>query len=189
MTALAPDTVEDVLALVAGEALGEARWERLDLLTRRAPEEVAAVLAARMRELAASPSGRDQLLALAFQRLTEGGGNAGPHDLLGAEADPAEREALRRRVLGQDGHPVDRALDLVARYEARLTEAGPQAPRILAERLMTDADLNEFLWDDPRIPAGDDVRLTMLCSISRLRDRADELTAPHQGGSILEGRP
>lgn len=161
----------------------EAAWEWADLRARRPADLAPDLLSARADELATSPSARDQLAALALRGTLADPAGAQGADLLGEPPDEAARLELRRHVYATGGLPIHETSDLVASLEARYREAlGASAePTVIAARLLADADLHEAVWDDPRIPADDRARLVMLCSVAKLRDRADELRRSTRG--------
>jgi len=182
-----PERADDVLETALRQAADEAAWERADLAARRPADLVEDLLTARADELAASPGGRDQLRGMVLRTLA----NPAPSEpRLGADPGEAARLALRREVYAIGGLPIHETSDLVAQLEARYREAiGPDAnPAVLAARLLADADLHEALWDDPRIPAENRARLVMLCSVAKLRDRADELQRSVRGFRAMVAR-
>jgi hypothetical protein len=169
------------MACAAVEALLAARWECMELLSRRPPQMAADLLRGRAAELAASAFATDQVLSLALETAASDL-DAGSPPLEGgalfllcdAEAVAQGRLAIRTTVLRQTGEPSPAAARLVAELEHRL--AGHQlTPAALARRMAAEARLQEALWDDPRLPASTAVRLAMLNSVPDLTARAAEL--------------
>lgn len=162
-------------------ALMEARWESNDLLSRRSITLAPDLLRGHAAELAASAIGRDQLLGLALEeaaRDLEGGRPPladGPLFLVDepARACPG-RSALRDEVLGGGGVPLAESQRVADEIEQRQRRECIEV-RELSQRLVSEARLQELLWDDPRIPATGRTRLVMLCSAPRLLERAREL--------------
>lgn len=172
-----PDPPDCLLGSAVGQALADARWERLDLLNRRPAALVPDLLIARADELAASPRGRDQLLAIALERVAHGDrSGAGVEALLGPAPTDADRLALHRIAGAAGDRPVRETRAFVEALEARHAQPGRRRTPP-AEALAAEASLNELLWDDPRIRADDGVRLIMLCSVRMLRDRVERRRA------------
>jgi hypothetical protein len=178
MTA-SPITPKDPLACAAVEALRAARWECAELLSRRPSLLAADLLRAHATELATSPVARDQVLSRALEmaaRNLEAG--YAPVDeaglFLAADSDGAAeaRERLRTLVLQQS--PAPNTIDVVGELERRLADRR-LTPIALSRRLAAEASLQAALWDDPRIPAANSVRLAMLRSIPKLAQRAADL--------------
>lgn len=171
------DSVRLVEAASA-EALRAARWESIDLATRRPGGAHRDLLLARAAELAMSPVARDQLMSLALER---GALESQPDtSLIDVQERSHERARIAKRVFGSDPHRASETEALVALIEARHSSGPAQDGRFdrLSERLEQDAILHEALWDHPDIPASDAVRLAMLCAIPKLRDRAEALSPP-----------
>lgn len=171
---------EAVVAAAAIRAMMDARWEAADLLSRKSPSAAQDFLRARAAELATSWSGRDQVMSVALDAAADDLQQGSPP--LGSGAlfffarppAPADKVDVQRAVfarLGAEDLEVD---NVVARLEAehRGELSGASAFAELSRRLLNDARLHKHLWDDPRIPAGPDLRLVMLCSVPRLIDRA-----------------
>lgn len=155
------------------EAVADAGWRRVDLETRRPDSAHHELILATAAELATSPVARDQLLSLALERQAR---RAPP--LFEIECDPADRDRIAARVFRLGPHRGSETAALVRMIEDQhARRLGPDArfDRV-AEGLEQDAVLQECFWDHPAIPAGDFVRLAMLCSIPKLRDRAQELS-------------
>lgn len=165
-----------VQAAVA-EAISTARWERIDLETRRPDSTHSDLMLAKAAELAMSPLARDQLMSLAFERFGHGHQPDGP--LIGEANAADERARVASQVFSAGPHKAADTEALVlaveARHAARLRQDA--CSRLLAQCLEQEAALQEALWDHPDIPAGDTVRLTMLCSIPSLRARAEDLSS------------
>jgi len=174
-----PITLKDPLGCAAVEALQTARWECAELLSRRPALLAADLLRAHATELATSPVASDQVLSLALEmaaRNLEAG--SAPVDeaglFLAADSDGAAeaRERLRSLVLQQP--PAPNSIDVVGELERRLADRR-LTPVALSRRLAAEASLQQALWDDPRIPAANSVRLAMLRSIPKLAQRAADL--------------
>ena len=185
-----PDSTKESVEAAIQQALDEAAWEWSDVRSRRPADLAPDLLSARADELGGSPSARDQLTAIALRATLADGAAPAPGDLLGEPPTEAVRLELRRRVYATGGLPIHETSDLVASQEARYREAlGAAADSaVIAARLLADADLHEAVWDDPRIPADDRCRLVMLCSIAKLRDRADELQRAPRGLRAMVAR-
>lgn len=159
------------------EAVSAARWERIDLETRRPGSAHADLMLAKAAELAMSPVARDQLMSLALERYGQDQEADGP---LIADARAAhERARIASRVFALGPHKASDTEGLVLTVEARHATRLRQdaCSRLIAQCLEQEAVLQEALWDHPDIPADDAVRLTMLCSIPRLRARAEDLSS------------
>ena len=165
------------------EAVRHVRWEAAELLTRHAPASASSLLRARASELAASAAGRDQIGSVARERAAEDLDRGRPPLGEGATfyfdlpAGPGRRLEVQRGVFAQFRLMEPEADALVATLETEigkdLEQAGEAAS--LADRMLDQARVHKLLWDDPRIPAGSAARLTMLCSVPRLVDRAREV--------------
>lgn len=157
------------------EAVAEARWERIDLETRKPDRGHRDLMLAQAAELALSPIGRDQLLSLALERSAQDVQPDWPAHL---QAELGESAAIAERVFRLDPHKVSETDMLVMALEERHSRR--LRPEVgfdqLSQRLEQDAILNETLWDHPKIPASDAVRLAMLCAVPKLRERAEELS-------------
>jgi hypothetical protein len=174
-----PVPPKDPLGCAAVEALRAARWECAELLSRRPSLLAADLLRAHAAELATSALASDQVLSLALEtaarNLELGTAPVDEADLfLAAEASGAaeDRERLRTLVLQQS--PAPSSVDVVGDLERRLADHR-LTPAGLSRRLAAEANLQQALWDDPRIPAGIAVRLAMLRSIPKLAQRASDL--------------
>ncbi|WP_339930393.1 hypothetical protein [uncultured Brevundimonas sp.] len=172
------DSFDDRLIKAAvAEAVSGARWERIDLETRRPDCAHSELMLAKAAELAMSPVARDQLMSLALERFGQDQQADGP--LINDARTAGERDRIAGRVFGLGPHKAADTEALVlaveARHAARLRQ--DVCFNLLAQCLEQDAALQEALWDHPDIPAGDAVRLTMLCSIPRLRARAEDLSS------------
>lgn len=159
------------------EAVAGAQWERVDLESRRpglSPDEL---MLAKAAELALSPVARDQLMSLALEYGAQQFHPDYPVIDLNCCAD--ERELISRRILAMGPHKASETEDVVEAVETRHSRRLRHNVRfdLLAEGLKQDATLQETFWNHPDIPATDAVRLTMLCSIPKLRERAETLSA------------
>lgn len=177
MRALHPISESLASALVA--ALAAARWHVADLASRRPRDLVPDLLSGRAAELALSPMAADQLLSLALDAaaadlaagrppLADGVLSFFPR--LGT-TDPADESPLGTEA---DARRFVEDLGLVAELEARHRALG-LAGAELAARLAEDAQMQDFLADDPRIPAGPSVRLLMRASIGPILERSRAL--------------
>lgn len=163
----------------AGAIIDARRLSREALA--RAAQTAAEHLPARAAQMARSPVARDPLASLALSAaadsLEQGRASAVLQPVL-PDPGPSDdgRRAVRARVLGSGVLPtwdVRRSADDLERRHrpASATHAD------LSARLTAEAGLHERLWDDPRLPAADHVRLTMLSGIPHLLDRANILAA------------
>ena len=180
-----------IVATAALGALTEARWQSSELLSRRSADAAPDLLRGLAAEMAFSPLGRDQVLSLALLVAAddlEAGRSpaAAASELVLLQPGPADaaRSDVRARVLNSGVIPRAAAVavavapadarraaeDLERRYRP---ECGSDLE--LSARLTAEANLNELLWDDPRLPGDDRTRLTMLFSIPQLLDLAEAL--------------
>ena len=159
------------------EAVSGARWERIDLETRRPDSAHADLMLAKAAELVMSPVARDQLMSLALERVGQDRHAEGP--LIDLDRAASERAFVAKRVFALGPHRAADTEALVLGIEARhATRLRHDAcSRLIAQCLEQEAVLQEALWDHPDIPADETVRLAMLCSIPRLRARAEDLSA------------
>ena len=165
-----------LLQAAASEAISAAWWDRLDLEARRPGEVNTDLILGKAAELAFSPIARDQLMSLAL--MTGVRDTDGTKVLIETSAPPAERAAIAERVFRQGPHKASDTDALVAQIEERNTRDLDHDARfdLLPQRIRQDAALQELLWDHPDIPARDDVRLAMLCSIPKLLERVETLS-------------
>lgn len=159
------------------EAIAAAQWERIDLESRRPGNTADELMLAKSAELAMSPVARDQLLSIA---LEHGAQHFHPdYPVVNADCEPGEREPITARVLALGPHKVSETDAVVAMFEDR--HAGRLSRNVrfdlLADCLEQEAVLQEYFWNHPDIRGSDSVRLTMLCSVPRLRDRAEALSS------------
>ena len=170
------------------DAISAARWERIDLETRRPDCAHREWILAKASELAMSPIARDQLLSLALEQSAEGGAMNDP--LIDIDCASRERALIAKRIFGLGAHKAAETEALVRAIEERHSRRlGPDACfDLLPQYLEQDAVLHESLWDHPALPGDDSVRLAMLCSVPRLRDRQQDLTAPAKGWRCHFGR-
>lgn len=175
-----------ILASGALGALTEALRHGGAGLSRRTAEAAPGLLRGYAVEMTGSPLARDQVLSLALLAAAddlEAGRTpaASPQSALPQPApDEAARLDIRTRVLRLGpaaGDDVRRAVEDVERR--RRAECAGDLD--LASRLRVEATLQERFWDDPRLPADDGARLTMLFSVPELLDRADALGPEHRG--------
>lgn len=170
------------------DAVSAARWERIDLETRRPDCAHREWILAKASELAMSPIARDQLLSLALEQSAEGGAMNDP--LIDIDCANRERALIATRIFGLGAHRAAETEALVRAIEERhLRRLGPDVRfDLLPQYLEQDAVLHESLWDHPALPGDDSVRLARLCSVPRLRDRQQDLTVPTRGWRRLLGR-
>ena len=169
--------LETALAEVAVDAL----WEYRDMKARRPNWAHHELILARAAELAVSPLARDQLMSLALERQTQNGPPGRP--LIKTDCSTEERDQIAGRVFRLAPHKGSDTETFVQSVEARHSQRirrGAQLAR-LAQDLEKNAVLQEMLWDHPGIPASDVVRLAMLCSIPKLRARAEDLRVSEPG--------
>lgn len=159
-----------VLAEAEAEATAQARWLCRDLHARRGVSASRELLLGEAAELAGSALARDQLLALALERMVSIGPEAnGP--LLGPEPGQAERDSIRHAVAalgaprGCELHPA------TAELHRRAHPMSGTTP--LTARRRDDAILQERLWDDPRLPCPATLRCEMRESGRALRLQAE----------------
>lgn len=165
-----------LLEAAASEAISAARWERVDLEARRPGEAHMALILGKAAELAFSPIGRDQLMSLALVKGVQDPDGAGP--LVETSVPPQERAAIAERVFRHAPHRASETEALVLRIEERNARRLGIDSRfdLLPQRIRQDAALQELLWDHPIIPADDEVRLAMLCSVPKLLERVEALS-------------
>lgn len=165
-----------LLEAAASEAKSAAWWERVDLEARRPGEGHADLILGKAAELAFSPIGRDQLMSLALEKGVRD--PDGPEPLLETSAPPSERAVIAQRVFRQAPHRTSETEALVVRIEERNARRLGHDNRydLLPQRMRQEVALQEILWDHPAIPAGDDVRLAMLCSVPKLLERVEALS-------------
>ena len=170
----ASDTM--LLEAVASEAISAAWWERVDLEARRPGEIHADLILGKAAELAFSPIGRDQLISLALEKGVRDAGS--PEPLLETSALPGERAVIAKRVFRHAPHRTSETEALVVRIEERIARRLGRDTRydILPQRMRQEAALQEILWDHPAIPAGDEIRLAMFCSVPKLLERVEALS-------------
>ena len=170
------------------DAVSAARWEWIDLSTRRPDCAHREWIRGRASELAMSPIARDQLLSLALDRSAASGALNEP--LIDVHCACQERALIAKRIFGLGPHKAAETETLVRVIEeqhSRQLGADASFDR-LPEHLEHDAVLHESLWDHPALPGSDSVRLTMLCSVPKLRDRVQDLTVPAKGWRRYFGR-
>ncbi len=167
-----------LIEAAVAEAVSGARWERIDLETRRPDCTHSDLMLAKAAELAMSPVARDQLMSLALERVGQGQQTDAP--LIG-EADAAgDRARIASRVfaLGPPqggGHRSPGA-------GARGASCGPSASGCLFGSAGAVSAAGRGPAGSPcgiirKSRAGIVVRLTMLCSIPKLRARAEDLSS------------
>lgn len=110
-------------------------------------------------------------------------------DRLASRTSPDERArtAVRTRVLRRTGLPLREARRVALALERRLPQC--ETRQALAMLLEGEAGRLAGLWDDPRLPCGDDLRRTMLFSVPVLLERADRLrtSVRPDGGAAARG--
>lgn len=162
-----------LLEAAASEAISAAWWERVDLEARRPGECHADLILGKAAELAFSPIGRDQLMSLALEKGVRD--PDGPEPLVDISVPPEERAVIAKRVFRHAPHRASETEALVVRIEERTARQLDRDTRydLLPQRIRQEAALQEILWDHPAIPAGDKVRLAMLCSVPKLLERVE----------------
>lgn len=174
-----------IIDAAISEAVASAQWERVDLESRRPGLMSDELMLAKAAELALSPVARDQLMSLA---LEHGGQQYHPdYPVIDLNCCADAREQISRRILAMGPHKASESEAVVESVEARHSRRLRQTVRfdLLAECLEQDAVLQETFWNHPDIPATDSVRLTMLCSIPKLRERAETLSASASNWRLL----
>jgi hypothetical protein len=170
------------------DAVSAARWDWIDLSTRRPDCAHREWILGRASELAMSPIARDQLRSIALERSAEGGALNGP--LIDISCASQDRALIAKRIFGLGPHKAAETEDLVRAIEerhSRQLRADASFGR-LPELFEQDAVLHESLWDHPALPGSDSVRLAMLCSVPKLRDRVQDLTVLAKGWRRYLGR-
>lgn len=166
-----------IIDAAISEAVAGAQWERVDLESRRPGLMSDELMLAKAAELALSPVARDQLMSLALEHR---GQQFHPdYPVIDLKGCANEREQISRRILAMGPHKASETEAVVEAVETRHSRRLRQNVRfdLLSECLKQDAILQETFWNHPDIPATDAVRLTMLCSIPKLRERAETLSA------------
>lgn len=165
-----------IVDAAVADAISTAQWERIDLQTRRPGQDFEELLLGKAAELAMSPVARDQLMSAALEHGAE---RFHPdHPVVDVDCCSAERSVISDRVFALGPHKASETEAVVLTIEEHHSRRLRQDARfdLLAECLRRDAVLQEALWNHPGIPASDPVRLTMLCTVSRLKQRADDLS-------------
>lgn len=166
-----------IVEAAIAEAVAGAQWDRVDLESRRPGPTADELMLAKAAELAMSPVARDQLMSLALEHAAQ---HFHPdYPVIEITCGPEAREVVAQRILALGPHKASETDAVVTMVEERHSRRLCQDVRfdLLADGLRQEAVLQEALWDHPDIPAADAVRLTMLCSVPRLRDRADALSS------------
>lgn len=169
------------LARATVAALSEARWEVADVLSRHAPEVAQDLVCGRAAELSLSPFASDQMLATALQSAAQD---------LAEHRTPLEEGVLffhgRAPTLAQEGEALERAapstddpdadLRAVREFELRLRNRGLEGAELVSS-LAEEAELQDCLWDDERLPVALGLRRRMRTVAGLLRERARALNA------------
>lgn len=165
----------ELLAAATAQAVSAARWERIDLGARKPHMLPDDLLLAKAAELALSPIGRDQLMSLALEHGVRDGDQGAA--LLDVSAPLAERAVIAIRVFRSAPRRASETEALVVQIEERHAQDLGERARfdLLPGRLFQEATLQELLWDHPAIAAPDEVRMAMVCSIPKLRERSADL--------------
>lgn len=199
------DPLEDRAALllskVAAEAAAEVQGAVVSYAAVMGRSGIVMRLRAQARELATSAIGHDQVSSLAFEAAADdmAWGRAPleswrPFALGARGASILERRALRARLPPAGTEVASRGEHTALAIEKRLL-SGHDAFDVIrghAGALETHAEIQSTLWDDPRIVATPDVRLTMQASIEPLRRRLHALApapSPTAALSCLEPPP
>jgi hypothetical protein len=177
-----------LLAKAVRGICAEARWEALDLTTRRGRSLACDLLRGHSAECAGSPSGRDQLLGLALDQaaaaLRQQGAAPADIDLSSFLAPRRIHAAVEARIRVRSEHLRVSGSDALRRHaESAANSYRAAAPRrrgarVTAELLREDAVLNRTLWADARILADEPQRAFMLACVPYLERMAGD-----------EGRP
>lgn len=179
---------ERLLAEAVLTISAEARWEALDLTTRRGRSLACDLLRGHSAECACSPSGRDQLLGLALDQAAAALGRQvsllADIDLSSFLAPLPIAASAEARIRARSEHLRVSGSDALRRH-AESTASGYRAAvprrrgdRLMADRLREDALLNRALWADARIPADEPQRAFMLASAPYLEHLAVDQGRP-----------
>jgi len=182
------DPLEDWAALllskVAADAAAEVQGAVVGYAARLGRSGIVMRLRAQARELATSAIGHDQLSSLAFEAAADdmAWGRAPleswrPFALGARGASVLERGAPRARLPPADTEVASRGEQTARAIEQRLLSGRDafDAIRGHSAALEAQVEIQSALWDDPRIAATPDVRLTMQASIDPLRRRRHAL--------------
>jgi hypothetical protein len=199
------DPVEDRVALllskVAADAAAEVQGAVIGYAANMGRSGIVMRLRAQARELATSAIGRDQVGSIAFEAAADdmAWGRAPleswrPFALGERGASLLERRALRARLPPAGTEVASRGEHTAQIIEKRLLSGHDAfgAIRGHAGALETQVEIQSALWDDPRIAATSDVRLTMQASIEPLRRRFHAVAptpSPTAALSCLEPPP
>lgn len=199
------DPLEDRAALllskVAADAAAEVQGAVVSYAAIMGRSGIVMRLRAQARDLATSAIGHDQVSSHAFEAAADdmAWGRAPletwrPFALGAPGASILERDALRARLQRADPEVASRGERTAQAIVKRLLSGNDafDAIRGHASALETHAEIQSALWDDPRIAATPDVRLTMQASIEPLRRRLHALApipSPTAALSCLEPPP
>src|SRR5690606_13299718 len=174
-----------LISQAAAAAVAEVQAAAMEHGAHMGRAGITVSLRAQARELAGSAVARDQIRSRAFESAADDVAWGRPPLAdwrLFAIDTPAASEADRAHLRPAPTEPVSEdAADRLAReVEHRALSSGDtvDAVRSLAADLAAEAQLQEMLWDDPRIAAAPDVRALMHASAAVLRRRAGELDTP-----------
>jgi hypothetical protein len=171
-----------LLAKAVRAICAEARWEAVDLTTRRGRALACDLLRGHSAECAGSPSGRDQLLGLALDQAAASLRHQVPAptdiDLSSFLAPQRVHASVEARIRVRSEHLRMSGSDALRRHaESTASSYRAAAPRrrgdrVMAELLREDAVLNRTLWADARIPADEPQRAFMLACVPYLERMA-----------------
>ena len=176
-----------LISTVAAAAVAEVQDSAMDHATHMGRSGIMVRLRMQARELAQSAIGRDQVRSRAFEAAADdiAWGRAPLADwrtfaIDAAQVSDADRAALRAGVPEPDETANARGRQVAREIERRAlsTHDACDAIRGLAAELGAEAEIQESLWDDPRIAAAPELRALMRASVFPLRRRVGELALP-----------
>ncbi len=173
------DPVDILISTAAATAVAEVQDALRNHASQLGRSGIIATLRAQSRELAQSSFGRDQIRSLAFDVAADdvAWGRAPLTQwrtfALDATAIPDEVRGQLRAALPEADEAVGREIAHEIEREALSKGDAFDAIGALAGELISAAELQAALWDDPRIAATPDTRSKMRASVEPLRRRAD----------------
>lgn len=172
------DPVDILISTAAATAVAEVQDALRNHASQLGRSGIIATLRAQSRELAQSSFGRDQIRSVAFDVAADdvAWGRAPLTQWrafdLDAAAIPGEVRDQLRATLPEADEAVGCEIARELEREALSRGDAFDAIRGLAGELISAADLQEALWDDPRIAVAPDIRSKMRASVEPLRRRA-----------------
>ena len=174
-----------LISQAAAAAVAEVQAAAMEHGAHMGRAGVTVSLRAQARDLAGSAVARDQIRSRAFESAADDVAWGRPPladwrlfaiDALPApEADRAPLRAAAAQPVSEDAaHRLAREVE----HRALSSDDTVDAVRSLAVDLAAEAQMQEMLWDDPRIAAAPEVRALMRASAAVLRRRAEELDTP-----------